>query len=231
MIEALLQALGTNAGPVAAELMQWVGSVQRNAVTKWGAVLLAAIPCACFRRAPGGGTVVIRCPKRSIAKCAFCLDPVCLEHACLAANADVACVRCMDAFGKMTAEARTRGEPPPWASVDAAAGSAGYGRRAPEASRSPFDGQGPNPEPVGANGHVSPSDQERIRREHLKTLGLEPGADDDELRRAFKKASAKHHPDRARSPAAQAKAETAFKKASGAFAWLKEHGTGERRAA
>lgn len=69
----------------------------------------------------------------------------------------------------------------------------------------------------------------RVRDSMLARLGLARGADEDDLRRAHKKLSAKWHPDRY-SGQDRAHAERQYKLVQEAFAFLTKHGTSERAA-
>jgi hypothetical protein len=73
---------------------------------------------------------------------------------------------------------------------------------------------GPDPSP--------PTNQEDLRKKHLKVLGLGDDATWDQINDAFRALSKKHHPDRA-APAKRAAAEKKFKTLSESFTWLKEH--------
>lgn len=71
---------------------------------------------------------------------------------------------------------------------------------------------GPRPTPG-----PSPDD---LRKKYLKMLGLKEGASHEDIRAAFKKLAAKHHPDRARDAVKRAVAEKKFKEINEAFQWL-----------
>lgn len=186
-----------------AELMQWVSSVQRNGLVKWAPVMAARLPCSCFRHAPGGG--VMRCPKTALAPCLVCREVVCLEHAVIAPNADVCCVRCIDAMAERSLREQAQGAPPPWYTRD------------PRPAR----GAPPPADPPG----VHEAERERC----LRLLGLERGASAEELHRVFRRVSAKLHPDR-HPEHKRAAAEQKYKKVSAAYAFLKDHGTGQAAA-
>jgi hypothetical protein len=57
-----------------------------------------------------------------------------------------------------------------------------------------------------------------FRKKHLLTLGLKDPVSSDEIRAAFKKLAAKHHPDR--HPNRRAAAEKKFKELNSAYQWL-----------
>ncbi len=72
--------------------------------------------------------------------------------------------------------------------------------------------------------------ENEMRKKFLRVLGLKErpgGVPDEEVRAAFKKLAAKHHPDRMRDPAKREAAERKFKELNAAFQWL----TKEKKAA
>lgn len=75
-----------------------------------------------------------------------------------------------------------------------------------------------SPGPHGPPGAAPPSPEE-IRKKHLKTLGLKPGAAVSDIKRAFKAVAAKHHPDRA-PESKKAAAEKKMKEVTQAYQWL-----------
>ena len=68
-------------------------------------------------------------------------------------------------------------------------------------------------------------------RQHLKTLGLMPGASTAEVKQAYRELAAIWHPDRhAHAPQMQAAAQTKMAEINAAYNYLKTHGSGPLQA-
>lgn len=65
------------------------------------------------------------------------------------------------------------------------------------------------------------ADESKLRRAHLKTLGLSDPFTEAQLNAAFRKMAAKHHPDRQRDEAKKAVAQKHFVTVQQAYEWLK----------
>jgi hypothetical protein len=69
---------------------------------------------------------------------------------------------------------------------------------------------------------VSDEEEDKLRRKHLRALGLKGNPSEQEIRAAFTKRAAKEHPDRY-PPARRAAQERKFKRLGNARDWLIEH--------
>lgn len=90
------------------------------------------------------------------------------------------------------------------------------------------------PPPPGARagaGAPPPNHDEAKLKAALKVLGLKPGATFEEAARAHRKLAGQHHPDRAKTPAARARAEEKSKLVNEAFAEIKRQHERGRKAA
>jgi hypothetical protein len=105
VFDRLINAVAQRGLAFGQELVTWMASVQVHAIEKWTPVVAAQILCS---RDSSRGP----CHRQAIAACLVCREAVCLEHACIAANADVACSSCMHELVKKALESQSRAMPP-----------------------------------------------------------------------------------------------------------------------
>jgi DnaJ-like protein len=143
------------------------------------------------------------CAQLAVAPCAICRLPTCLEHGLAAWNADIVCMRCMHTYAAMVQQGRARIPEPP-----------------PQHAHAPHGQAAPSEDPV------------KLRKLHLRTLGLKDPADLAEITAAYKELALKHHPDRHMSepPAQQQKAAEKFRACTAAFTWLKNAESAQKAA-
>lgn len=134
--------------------------------------------------------IVMPCDESAIAACAACRQPTCLRHSMVAINADIVCLRCVNEVVSVVRERLRQGS-----------GQAGHGSNG--AQRQPDPGE----------------EFERLRKAHLRTLGLKDPTDWSEIETSYKDLLVKNHPDRA-PPAKRKQAEEKFKKVRVAYDWL-----------
>lgn len=163
-------------------LIEWVTRVQAKAPGKWHPPHVVAT-CDVVGRAGA-------CTNRAEGRCAVCGRNVCMPHAAISMDADLVCAACCS-----------------------------YARQhAPRFEHPPEDAPPRNPweDPRASRQQQQPPPKEPIDPAELraayKTLGVDPDVSDDDLKRRLRELQVKFHPDRAKSPAAKAKAEERFKK-------------------
>lgn len=139
-----------------------------------------------------------QCGQLAAAPCAICRLPTCLKHAMTAWNADVVCVRCMNTFAAMVADGRAQMPRP--------------------GARRPGVGEPPPPAPPP---HAE--DPVKLRKQHLRTLGLKDPTDAAEIKAAYKELARKHHPDAHEQGTAAQKQKNAekFRAVTEAYQWLR----------
>lgn len=168
-------------------------------VVKWVAVSVTGATCGVVLQLPYGPAV---CGTAAIGPCCACKRHVCLEHA-MVSPGRVICGACVYAAEQQFGSAWS---PPPW-TPPARPGDAGR----------PF-------------GFVDPDqlDPQRAleRAEHLRVLGLDDGADPQQIRAAYRRLAVKSHPDRVPEPE-RAAATARMKRINAAYQWL----LGEQRRA
>lgn len=177
-----------------------MASVQAHALAKWTPVVAAQILCS---RDSARGP----CHRQALAACLICREAVCLEHAVIAPNADVACTRCMHDMVTRALGTETEDD-------------------GPVASPSPHAAPPPGPEPEP----VHPLEERRLRALHLRIMGLPEGAAEEALKKAHRKLSAKWHPDRYVTPRDKETALDQYKRIQVAHDWLTRFGTRSRAA-
>jgi len=168
-------------------LLPWANRMGVNALARWSPIVASSIRCGLPHKM---GSPHL-CANQAISGCGCCKSPVCLDHAMVAANADVICLRCVNETLKIIQE-----------------------RIAKDPSRQP-----PKSRPMHED--EASADREEDRRRHLATLGLdaddEPGL--EEIKLAYKSLVKKHHPDRV--PESERKAATKrFLKIQAAYDFL-----------
>lgn len=211
VFDRLVNAVAQRGLAFGEELITWMGSVQAHAIAKWTPVVAAELLCA---RDNARGP----CHQQAVAACLVCREAVCLKHACIAANADVACTRCMhDLVTKAIEEREAAGPPPP-----ASRPSSSHRHGADAGSQAPPPRQGPPP--------LHPLEERRLRSIYLTTLQLAEGASEEDLRKAHRKLSGKWHPDKYETKKDKADALEQYKRIQVAFDWLKNYGTRARAA-
>ncbi len=173
--------------------------------SKWSAVSAAGIKCTSNFRSPTGEA--LRCSEGAIASCVVCENPTCFNHAMVSpVDGNVICFGCV---GSAQAHVREHG---------AAPSSPGYTNPSSGAQCVCQDAWRCDPRcPVhgGAGG-------QEVRREHLKTLGLDIGANVGEIKTAYKDLARKHHPDRV-SDARKGRAQKRMAAINVAYEWLMEN--------
>lgn len=96
--------------PYLKSLLGWITKLQENALIRWTPVAIQNISCWYS----GYG-----CPSPAISICEICRFPTCLEHALVAHNADVVCLRCVNSiYTKMPKQPAEPPRPRPQAVPD-----------------------------------------------------------------------------------------------------------------
>lgn len=168
IVGSLFGGFQRGAPPLVTEIMlPWANKVGMSALARWSPIVASSIQCGL----PVKMGLPHRCGGKAVSGCGCCNTPVCLEHAMVAPNADVICLRCVNEMLQIARE-RVAKEGP---------------RRADEqeARRPP-------------RGPVDPAEQARLRAKALKALGFDDDdePDLDEIKAAYRKLVAKQHPDR-----------------------------------
>jgi hypothetical protein len=99
--------------PLLTSVMQWMAKMQEHATTRWRGVALSGIRCNIPRVVGGMG---IDCPHPAIGKCQLCPKTVCLDHAAVASNGNVACIACLNEI--MKSRPQYAGQAPQAAKLD-----------------------------------------------------------------------------------------------------------------
>lgn len=157
-------------------LRPWATNLARDAMKSWSPVLLAGLRCG----VPVSPTTQIRCGAPAVSACICCGQPSCLHHALVAQTAAVVCIKCVTAYMALLRDQ-------------------GGDHAAPHAPwvESPFERGQPRQPPPPPHAPAAPVDAAALREKHLRTLGLDEDADDDDIRAAFKDMAKTWHPDRA----------------------------------
>lgn len=159
---SLFGGFSRGAPPLITEtLLPWANKVGLNAIARWSPVVASHIRCGL----PVKMGSPHLCSNQAVSGCGCCKRPVCLDHAMVAPNADVICLKCVNEVFKLVQERAAKEDPPP------------------------------RPRSMSDDG---PEDRERLRKKHLKTLGLDDDDDVsiDEIKSAYRKLVAKAHPDK-----------------------------------
>lgn len=182
-------------------LRPWIANLSAEALKSWTPVLVAGVRCG----VPVSPTSQVRCGGPGVRACICCATPVCLHHAMVAQTADVVCIKCVTDYMKLL---RERGQEPatphaPWVESGFEGGKA----RA----------KAPPPPP---SGHGE-EDESVLREKHLKVLGLDEDADEDEIKAAYRELVKRYHPDKASSEAEKTRFNKKFLKIQAAWEYLK----------
>lgn len=166
LVGTLFGGFQRGAPPLVTEiLLPWANKVGLGALARWSPIVGSNIQCDL----PVKLGMPHRCAGRAVAGCGCCKKAVCLDHAMVAANADVICLRCVNEMLKITQERVASAAPPPGQD----------------------DARRPN------RGPVDPAQYARDRRKHLKVLGIEDDEPEvDDIKAAYRRLVAKMHPDR-----------------------------------
>lgn len=161
----------------------WLNELTRSATTRWLPRLVHGVHCNVIFRDPRG--VDIACPVASVADCAVCRKPCCLDHSFVSKSGEAICYPCVHEAYQVRApkvpgqERQERQAPPP--------GQREPGRRR-AAPREPAPGSPPqNPEEVA---------RERGYAAARKVLGVKAKATWAEVHKAYLALLATHHPDK-----------------------------------
>lgn len=176
--------------------------------SKWAAVSASGIRCATRYTNPIGE--LRPCDTAAIGACVACGQATCFQHAMISpADGQIVCYGCVGVAQKMS---RKMGDQ--WRDQ----------KLPPEQPRDRPSSSGPRcccRYPWARVAECPVHGAAEVRSEHLETLGLDDGANWDEIRVAFRKLAHKHHPDRATTTRQRANKETRIKKINTAFEWLK----------
>lgn len=190
------------------ELRPWLATLGPSAARKWLPQIAAGTLCEV--------PVIVRnvrreCDNFGIATCDVCHRPVCLAHGRIDQQGDAICYLCVAEAMKVLPplqreRARQEDQPP----------------RRPGEQRYRERQQQPPPPPPGT-GHAPPPPRQDPQKVlwAIKTLGVEPGATWEQVQKAHRTLSAKHHPDRQRTEAKKKTAEQRFKEVQVALEILK----------
>ena len=155
-------------------LLPWAGQVSSLAVNRWTSMRTG-------RRAHCRLTVKGEpCRHAAVSGCFGCGKPICLEHAFVGSDSTLVCWECMR-VGVSNAPQHKRKN-----------GGNGANHAPP-----------PPPQDWSWDAAAAPSPEEQQKKDiswAYTTLGVVESATDDEVRSAYRKASAKWHPDRAKDP-------------------------------
>ena len=173
-----------------------MGRLVQNASIKWVPILSGQAPCQIGTPDPGNPGRLVACSEPAISFCDACGKPSCLHHGRIDSSGGILCFRCVAgaiAQGRATRAANGEYAPP---HQDPRQGST----------------NGAPPQP--------PRDNKMTRDEALKLLGLKEGATDLEIRKAYRAAAKKWHPDNFKPSEAPA-ATAAFNQIQSAYDALK----------
>ena len=189
------------------QLSPWLQQLTLNAANKWMPRVTAGFPCQVpiYRsRVPVGP-----CTNHAVALCDVCGKSVCLDHCRVDQFGDAICYLCiMEAMRRQDA---TGAVPPP-------------GRRQPGC-----DAQ--EEEPSRPRAATAAQVNKAALRAAYRMLGVRSTASDAELNRAYRRALAKHHPDRFTDEREKSAAEEKFKEIQAAFVVITKSRTGAKAAA
>lgn len=145
-------------------LLPWANKVGLSALARWSPVVASHIRCGL----PIKLGSPYMCSNQAVSGCGCCKKPVCLEHAMVAGNADVICLKCVNEVIRLVQE-RVAKEPKP----------------EPERPRAAGFGE-------------TPEDREKLRLKHLKALELDADDEPDveDIKSAYRRLVAKTHPDK-----------------------------------
>lgn len=181
-------------------LRPWIANLSTEAIKSWTPLLVAGVRC----NVPVSPTSQVRCGGPGVRACICCNVPVCLHHAMVAQTADVVCIKCVTDYMKLM---REKGQEPavanpPWVESGFEGGKA--------RAKAPPPPQGPSVE-----------DEQKVRERHLRALGLDEDADEDEVKAAYREMVKKYHPDKASSEVEKARFNKKFLKIQAAWEYLK----------
>jgi hypothetical protein len=166
---------------------------------QWTLVAVGGLRCSVELRVRGQ---VVACADHAAGTCLACGLPCCLAHAMIAPKK----MLCMSCVAGAVERVRAGGRPGP-------------------AEATPFGYADPGHD-AGAHADadaVAAAELERIRREHLRVLGLRAGATAAEIKKAYHALARRHHPDRQRGRVAQDRASDQMKRINVAYDWLERH--------
>jgi len=200
----ILSGLGLRAGgprspsggnPEADRYTQLIGRFAQHAV-RWAAVRASGFRCVTGHHDHGRP---VTCGSPAIASCVVCSAPVCFDHGMISPrDGTVICFGCVGEAQQMR-------------------GSPGGQRQGPQQAGG-WNGQYPH---WADQQQSSPGpDLEKLREDHLRTLGLSPGVTMSEIRSTYRKMAAKYHPDKARSEAQRKRLDAQMRKINEAYTWL-----------
>lgn len=154
----------------------WISNLTRDAMKSWTPVLLAGLRCG-VPVSPTEGAP--RCGGPAVASCICCGKTTCLHHALVAQTAAIVCIGCVTEYmALLRKNGGSAVQDAPWVESRFEGGA-------------PRNPRQPPPPPS------SQEDEEKIRDKHLRTLGLDEDADEDDVKAAYREMVKTWHPDRA----------------------------------
>src|SRR3989344_1224428 len=92
--------------PFTQALLRWTARMQQRAVVRWRPVAQSGIRCSLGSRDKGP------CGQPAAGACLLCRQPVCLDHAAVAPNGALSCIRCLDTYAAVVRDMRDKGPAP-----------------------------------------------------------------------------------------------------------------------
>jgi len=193
--------------------MHAVGRLMKHAA-RWSSVSAAGIKCETrFQTATAG---VQRCGAPAIAACVICGHPTCFDHSMVSPrDGTVICFGCIGQLHR-TVKIGDQNVHSGQAADQSAQGSCCT-------CPNPFECSPDCPVPEHRQAaQATRKDPEKLRREHLGTLGLGTDPSWREIQTAYKQLARQHHPDRCKTGKKKA-AHERMAKINAAYSWLNEN--------
>lgn len=210
-VKQFIGNIGRRGAEVTSAYGEFLGHLAEDAL-QW--TLSASSGTRCMLELVGRRGEHVLCQGAAIGSCVACNRPTCLGHA-MVSPGRIVCEGCIEAarrhFATVRGPSGAAWAPPP---VDA-----------PPKRKRPFGFV--DPEELEDNDvpgtRAAAADAKKMRRKHLKALGLDPDASARDVHDAYKRLAFENHPDRARTNAQKQQAQERMKHINEAYRWLQEN--------
>lgn len=109
LLGSVFRGFTGGAPPLVTEiLLPWANKVGLNALARWSPIVATRIRCGIPVRMGSPQP----CSNQAVFACGCCKAPICLDHAMVASNADVICLRCVNEAVKIIQEKHANDPPP-----------------------------------------------------------------------------------------------------------------------